>query len=44
MYCSERIVIAVDKDGLACQPASMVFKSLPKEPEMTHICDKLNSY
>lgn len=27
-----------------CQPASMVLRSSPKEPEMTHNWDKLNSY
>lgn len=26
-----------------CQPASMVLRSLPKDPAMTQICDKLNS-
>jgi len=29
--------------GHTCQPASMVFRSLPKDPAITHICDKLNS-
>ena len=31
-------------DVLTCQPASMVLRSFPKEPEMTQICDKLNSF
>lgn len=26
-----------------CQPASMVLRSLPKEPAMTQICERLNS-
>ena len=28
----------------ACQPASIVLRSSPNEPEITHIWDKLNSY
>ena len=29
--------------GQTCQPASMVLRSLPKAPEMTQICERLNS-